>query len=90
MMSNSLILAAVETERPTPVTIAMYAARHSGHFGKKARIAPGTTHLAVPERRRTKVGESQFLQQAVFISGTLPIRATNFRLSRSSDIHRDT
>jgi hypothetical protein len=37
--------AAVETESPTPVPIAMYAARHTGHFGKSARMTPGAIHL---------------------------------------------
>src|SRR6185369_10229075 len=35
---------AVETEIPIPVTMAMYAAMHSGHFGKNARIKPGIAH----------------------------------------------
>src|SRR5262245_31813172 len=31
-------------ESPIPVPIAMYAARHAGHFGKSNKMAPGTIH----------------------------------------------
>ena len=54
--SNNLSDDAVETEIPTPVPMATYAARHAGHFGKTARIVPGTSHPAMPRERRTNVG----------------------------------
>ena len=38
---------ATENESPIPVQTATYAARHSGHFGSSARIAPGMIQLAI-------------------------------------------
>ena len=45
---------ATENESPIPVQTATYAARHSGHFGSSARIAPGMIQLAIsrPCRKR--------------------------------------
>ena len=61
------MLAAVEIESPTPVPIATYAARHNGHLGNSTRTALGTIHRAIPERRRTKLGEASVSQQQVLI-----------------------
>src|SRR5215510_13542919 len=34
-------------ESPIPVAIAMYAARHAGHFGKSNKMALGTIHPSI-------------------------------------------
>jgi hypothetical protein len=47
---------AVDTDSPTPVPIAAYAARHTGHFGTSARMAPGTIHREMSRQRRTSLG----------------------------------
>src|SRR5205823_6514152 len=39
--SNTRKCVAAESESPIPLQSAMYAARHIGHFGSIARIAPG-------------------------------------------------
>lgn len=64
-MSSNLIPDAVETESPTPVPIATYAAKHNGHLGNSARIAPGTIHRAMPKRRRAGVGGAYVLQHSI-------------------------
>ena len=44
---------AAVNESPIPVQAAMYAARHIGHFGISARIAPGTIQSTRSTMRRT-------------------------------------
>src|SRR5437879_11149699 len=59
---------AAESEIPTPVQIAMYAARHIGHFGNIARIAPGMIQPKTSTHRRANVRGLEFSQQrSVFI-----------------------
>jgi hypothetical protein len=45
-------LLAPGSESPTPVQTATYAAKHMGHFGISARIAPGTSQPAVSRHHR--------------------------------------
>jgi hypothetical protein len=56
--------AAVESESPSPVPTATYAARHAGHFGMNAKIALGTIQLAKERQRRPALLQ----QRAVMIS----------------------
>ena len=55
---------AVVNEIPKPVAAAMYAAKHAGHFGMSATVAPGSTQPATATKRRRKV--------AVFDGAGLP------------------
>src|SRR5215469_907626 len=50
--SDNCRLAVARNESPTPVQTATYAAKHMGHFCVSARIAPGTSQLAVSRHRR--------------------------------------
>jgi hypothetical protein len=43
---------AAESEIPTPVNSATYAARQSGHFGIAARTTPGTIQLTARPTKR--------------------------------------
>lgn len=45
IINSDWIFATVETDTPTPVPMAMYAARQTGHLGINIRMAPGTSHL---------------------------------------------
>jgi len=47
---------AAETESPTPVPSAIYAAMHIGHFGNSASTVPGTIHRAISRPRRANDG----------------------------------
>src|SRR5713226_3911097 len=72
--------AAVDTESPTPVPIATYAARHAGHFGKSARTVPETIHPAMSRRRRASVGAWAATCDAVraaFVSQSVPIEVAS-------------
>jgi hypothetical protein len=62
--SDVLSCAAVESESPSPVPTATYAARHAGHFGMNAKIALGTIQLAKERQRRPVLLQ----QRAVTIS----------------------
>src|SRR5918993_3461693 len=42
---------AAETEMPTPVASATYAATHAGHFGITARTTPGNAHFAASRQQ---------------------------------------
>jgi hypothetical protein len=42
-------------EIPKPVAAAMYAAKHAGHFGMSATVAPGSTQPITERARRRKV-----------------------------------
>jgi hypothetical protein len=54
MINSTRTLPTAATESPSPVQSAMYAARHIGHFGISARIAPGIIQPAIlPLRRAT-------------------------------------
>ena len=46
---------AAESEIPTPVQIAMYAAKHIGHLGNIATIAPGMIQPKTSIHRRGNV-----------------------------------
>src|ERR1700730_14874306 len=56
LISSTCRYAAVDTESPIPVPIAMYAATHTGHFGTSARMAPGAIHPAISRQRRANAG----------------------------------
>ena len=43
---------AVEIETPAPVTIAIYVARHAGHFGSSTKPPAGSIHPAISRHRR--------------------------------------
>jgi hypothetical protein len=46
---------AVVNEIPKPVAAAMYAAKHAGHFGMSATVAPGSTQPAMDTKRRRRI-----------------------------------
>ena len=54
---------AAESEIPTPVQIAMYAARHIGHFGNIAMITPGMIQPNTSAQRRGNVRSLESSQQ---------------------------
>jgi hypothetical protein len=59
MRREYLRCAAVDSDTPRPVPIAIYATRHAGHFGKSASIAPGTIHPAMRLHRRINETDSK-------------------------------
>src|SRR5438874_11513909 len=66
--SNTRKCVAAESESPIPLQSAMYAARHIGHFGSIARIAPGMIQPKTSTYRRADVRGLEFSQQrSVFI-----------------------
>ena len=67
--SPNRIYAAVETEIPIPVPMAMYAAMHSGHFGSKTRITPGVAHAttSLPPIEHPHLETAIFLVSWIFV-----------------------
>jgi len=54
---------AAESESPIPLQTAMYAAKHIGHFGSIARIAPGMIQPKPSTNRRANVRALELSQQ---------------------------
>jgi hypothetical protein len=60
---------AAENESPIPLQSAMYAARHIGHFGSSARIAPGMIQPKTSTHQQANVRGLEFSQQRSVLIG---------------------
>jgi hypothetical protein len=61
---------AVEIDTPTPVAIAIYAARQAGHFGSNASPAAGIIHPAAARHRAAIVIDGAIMSRFGSVSTT--------------------